>query len=242
MAKKTIDCAEHGERTCAFVCQHLSTGDGLGFHWGEDPDDPLQKCPDAWCDRCEKARKEEGGWNDRSEAIANIKLICDECYVALRSRNWREDAAHVASIGEACVHELQHKQDELRERYRIDEWERWDWNRDDHQLIFSHEGSPKVVANIVFVDSYSSKSTSWMWAWANPAFTDDERRLLLPVKEFGAELGSMKVASGYWMADESDGWEMTAFAARVLGAADAYRTPTESGHTYMIIMDARWAI
>src|SRR5688572_22362352 len=56
-----------------------------GFHAsGDDPDD---RWPDAWCDLCEDAFQAEGGWNDASEAVADIQLLCTHCYDAARARN-----------------------------------------------------------------------------------------------------------------------------------------------------------
>lgn len=80
-----------------------------------------------------------------------------------------------------------------------------------------------------------------MWAWANSSYTDEERRRLQPVKDFGADAGFMKVVGGDWTADEVEGWAMAAFSAQVLEAVGAYRTPTETGHLYMVIRDASWA-
>ena len=83
-SRDVLQCARHGVSQKTFVCQHLVKGTGLGFNQAEDPDNPR---PDAWCDGCDKVLREEGEWNDRSEAMAKITLMCAECYDAAEARN-----------------------------------------------------------------------------------------------------------------------------------------------------------
>ena len=84
-----LNCGSHGLQHAAFVCQHLIDGRALGFvvPFEEDttPGDPLM----AWCETCEIARAEQGEWNDISEAVASIKLVCDQCFDRLRAQNQR---------------------------------------------------------------------------------------------------------------------------------------------------------
>jgi hypothetical protein len=85
MAKMFL-CATHGESTETFVCAHLlGESAGLGFNRGEpSTDDPF---PDAWCDDCELIRAAHDGWNDQSEKLAKISLLCAGCYEQARIRN-----------------------------------------------------------------------------------------------------------------------------------------------------------
>lgn len=71
----------------AFVCTHLSQPSvGLGFNWSEEEDSPF---PDAWCDDCEIIRTAHNGWNDESQEMVKISLICSSCYQRTRIRNTR---------------------------------------------------------------------------------------------------------------------------------------------------------
>jgi hypothetical protein len=82
----TIQCDSHGERPRAFVCSHLvGQPSGLGFNRDEpSPDNPF---PDAWCDDCEIIRVAHNGWNDESQKLAKISLLCSACYERVRIRN-----------------------------------------------------------------------------------------------------------------------------------------------------------
>lgn len=87
MAEK-IECATHGECEQAFVCAHLlGETAGLGFNRNEpSPDNPF---PDAWCDNCEIIRAAHDGWNEKSEKLAQIAMLCSGCYERARIRNTR---------------------------------------------------------------------------------------------------------------------------------------------------------
>ena len=82
-----VSCATHGPRPAAFVCRHvlqsLRTRSRVGFHTPCAADDDDQ----AWCNACERVRAREGEWNDRSEAYADIRLICIDCFHQARELN-----------------------------------------------------------------------------------------------------------------------------------------------------------
>jgi len=86
----TIQCDTHGESQAAYVCTHLAgAGAGLGFNRNEPTEeDPF---PDAWCDHCEIIREAADGWDEESGKLAQIKLLCSECYESARIRNTRTE-------------------------------------------------------------------------------------------------------------------------------------------------------
>lgn len=237
----SVECGEHGRRRAAFVCKHLAAGEKAGFNWGIDPDDPHALCPDAWCDRCESVLEQQGEWNDAASSFAGITLICADCYVDIREKNWIEDHEEFDRLAEQFYERLRDSQTRLWHDYQIEKWERWDWSLDTQQLVFSHQGLPKVVTDIAFAGSHSTESGTWMWSWGNSSLPDAVRESMAPVREFGERMNFMKVAAGYWRADEQDGWLMAAFAMHVLGGIGAYRTPMENGYSYMVILNAGWA-
>ena len=87
MANK-VQCASHGEAQSTFVCTHLlGETAGLGFNRSEPTAN--KPFPDAWCDDCELIRAAHGGWNEQSENLAKISLLCSGCYERARIRNTR---------------------------------------------------------------------------------------------------------------------------------------------------------
>jgi hypothetical protein len=85
MANK-IQCDIHGERAATYVCSHLVTNTfGLGFNCDEPTND--EPFPNAWCNDCEIIRSAHGAWNEESEKLTKISLLCSGCYQRTRIRN-----------------------------------------------------------------------------------------------------------------------------------------------------------
>jgi hypothetical protein len=86
-----IECADHKYRRVAFVCGHLNDTTPVGFEEAFETweDMPLDKDDDfqAWCNECEAMRQKTDGWNEESEAFAQIKAVCEKCYFAMKELN-----------------------------------------------------------------------------------------------------------------------------------------------------------
>ncbi len=145
-APQRVECEEHGGGAPTHVCQHLATGQGLGFHYGNDLEKPDVLFPDAWCDECDAAYQRAGGWTEESEKVTGIKVLCSACYQRVRLLNWPRDR-HVAfaQLLESAVAYLKGQQDILRDRYQLNDHERYDWDQDTGQLIFSSKGTPALM-------------------------------------------------------------------------------------------------
>jgi hypothetical protein len=109
------------------------------------------------------------------------------------------------------------------------------------QLVFSENAVPKVIADIQFVGSISTRSDTWLWAWANDSVDPQLSSSMGAVRDYGEKHGFNHLTSKKWHAHEVDGWEMTSIAALLLKARGAYRTPGDTGFTFMVMTDIRWA-
>jgi len=88
--RNTIGCAIHGEAAPAFVCSHLAGHSvGLGFNWSEPDEDDEDQSPSGWCDNCDLIFEAHGEWNEESEKLIQIKLLCIRCFEQARIRNTR---------------------------------------------------------------------------------------------------------------------------------------------------------
>jgi hypothetical protein len=79
---------------------------GLGFNRDDPTDD--NPFPDAWCDNCELIRASHNGWNDESQKLAKISLLCSGCYERALIRNTRtsvtlDDLAELTFSGSAAA-------------------------------------------------------------------------------------------------------------------------------------------
>ena len=236
-----VQCNEHGESNAAYVCRHLLDGLGIGFNVGIDPDHPDATCPDAWCDDCELRLNDAGEWTEELLKQADIQLVCVHCYSIIRAKNWNQNDAAFEKLLEESIEYLDGKQATITQEFRIDQHERWDWNQDTAQLVFSNDGKPALICDVVFVGSISTRSETWLWSWANDSNVEGVKKRMREVRAYGEEHRFNKLAGAYWPAQPVDGWQMTSIAARLLNAIGAYRTPSDSGFTYMVITRAGWA-
>ena len=235
-----VECKTHGSADATFICQHLIGGESLGFNIGYDPETSDELHPDAWCDECEKILDSEGEWNDKSEKFADIKIVCSHCYENIRERNWVQDDEVFHDLICSSFRYLESKQEGFLKKYKAGEHDRWDWYQETGKLIFTHDGKPQVEADIHFFGTFSTKSDTWMWAWANKSIDEKVKASSRNVKEMGEELGLKELVAGRWTATEVDGWEMTAVLAKYLNAIGSYRTPSDTGFTYMVVTKAKW--
>jgi len=235
-----VECSTHGTTDATFVCRHLVDGQKLGFNVGYDPENPYDLCSDAWCDECEKVLDAEGEWNDESEKFADIRLLCSSCYEDIRERNWLQNDDTLDDLIKSSFSFIEPRQGEFLSKYKVGEHGRWDWYQETAKLVFSHDGKPQVEADIHFSGSYSAKSKTWMWAWANGSLDEKVKSSSRKVKALGEELGLRQLVAGRYAATEVDGWEMTAVLAKHLNAIGVYRTPSDNGFTYMVITKAKW--
>lgn len=239
----TIACDTHGESHPTYICGHLHWNPVQRWHSSLPEED--DRWPDAWCAKCEALLQEAGEWTDEISKGANIVMLCHHCYEAAQARSIEYLAGEALKQWESflgqCWEELVEKQEKLRSEYKIDVHKRWDWDQDTGELIFSNDGVPAVIAKFEFAGTLSTVSNTWLWAWANFHLMENVRQSIRKVYEFGDEHGYSILTASIWNSDENDGWEMAAVAAHLLNAHGVYRSPDESGFSYLVITDIRWA-
>ena len=121
-----------------------------------------------------------------------------------------------------------------RARFGIGRLPRYDYDLDRGEIWWSEVGAPKVRARVTVVGTISTKSNTWLWSWANPHFSGVNLGDIDKVQGLGEVEGITKLTEAKWEAEEVDGWEMTAIAARLLEAQGAYRSPGENGFLFLL--------
>jgi hypothetical protein len=70
-----------------FGCRHLLEAKASRFFFDRHEDNPLA---DAWCEHCERLKNENGGqWTEGLTKAADIQLVCEDCYNAIKNRYLR---------------------------------------------------------------------------------------------------------------------------------------------------------
>jgi len=89
--ERFVKCGEHDYRRRAFICKHLNHTTIVGFEEAFETFEDMELLEDddlqAWCNECEIVRQQEGEWNERSMAFADIKLVCEKCYFEMKELN-----------------------------------------------------------------------------------------------------------------------------------------------------------
>jgi hypothetical protein len=131
--------------------------------------------------------------------------------------------------------------DILRDEYHMGSYERWDYDQDTGEFVFSDAGVPKLIAKFQVVGSISNVSNTWLWSWANPNILEPVKKDMQVVKQFGEEHGLKELTDEKWEGEELDGWAMTNVSARLLNAKGAYRCPDENGFLFVVFTDV-WRV
>ena len=149
--------------------------------------------------------------------------------------------ARFQKFADEALEEAQAKQAKLIKEYRIDSYERYDWDQDSATLVFSDAGVAKVIATFQFVGSHSKRSGTWLWAWGNRSIDEKLSAGARKVRAYGEQHKISRLTQAKWAAQEVDAWEMAAVQAKLTGALGLYRSPDENGASFLAITAIRWA-
>lgn len=140
-----------------------------------------------------------------------------------------------------AVHELTRLNEGLRQRFRLGEWERYDYDLERETLTFSQDGTPRVIASIQVVGTTSETAGDWLWGWANAYLPVPVTREMNRVREFGENESLPELVNPYAGDSEDLGWTLTSVAAKILGAQGGYRCPGSNGFIYLVLTDISFA-
>lgn len=246
---KLVTCGAHGETPSTFACRHLARGVACGYH--ASVEDPADKWPDAWCDRCDEAFRAAGDeWNDESERVADVKLMCTHCYEAARTRNRqppplargaraRLSADEADALFHHATHEMQAAQAASDKRWGWNGMAKWNFDDEANTLTFSDSAHPSIIADVRLVGSYSTKSNTFQWAWATFDECAPEVHDISRLRVFGEMRGLAKLTTANWKCDEADGWEIASLAGYLLGTEAVYRAPFDHQRWFMLLSNLR---
>jgi len=136
-----------------------------------------------------------------------------------------------------CVEEIQMKNTNLQKNYGFGKYDRWDMNQGDGKLIFSENGEPKVICDIMMLGSYSIDSKTWRWSWANDTVVPELKNNFEKVKEYGKQNSYDDLIDDEFGTDEAGAWEMSAIATKILGGKGIYRAPCDNIYIFMMIKE-----
>lgn len=241
MSDDTVICGRHGQTRATFMCRHLAAGVACGYHAAaENPDD---RWPDAWCDRCDEQLDDDGEWTEDAMAFADIKVLCTHCYDAARERNRdvpellrgagaRLDDDERGRLWGGAFADAQTKQAKLE---FLHGGGRWHFDDQQRTLTFSGDDRPTIIARVRLVGSYATKSGTFQWAWAMYGHDDPLVAGVDRLRELGMVRDLAELQRTWWACPIEEAWEMAALAGYVLGARGLYRAPFDDLYWFMLI-------
>jgi len=138
-----------------------------------------------------------------------------------------------------CIAEVDRKNQKLADDFGLGSFERWDINQEIGELVFSDGGVPKLVCSVTMLGSFSNRSETWMWGWANPSLLEPLTRDTNAVRDYGAKNGIEDLTVEKTAATEEEAWALSALACRVLDGLGLYRGPTGNGFVIMMLKEIK---
>ena len=135
-----------------------------------------------------------------------------------------------------CVSDAQHKNDALDAEYGLHSFVRWDDDRDRELLVFSNPGKPDVLeAKRTEIGSYSLRTQTWLWAWANEDFSPAAREASRRLQALHALTGFRVFVDPGIGASSADAQDFAALAVHQLEAIGFFRSPSDGPTLYLVV-------
>ncbi len=135
-----------------------------------------------------------------------------------------------------CYDKLESKQQKFISDYNIDNFDEYWYDQDQCILQFKNNGQVLLEFSVVFIGSWSGKSNSWMWSWANENVADDARSKSNCLKDLQTITGSEVFINPFFECDQEMAYELAAFAIEYLDAEGMYIVPDERNEVFMAVM------
>lgn len=129
---------------------------------------------------------------------------------------------------EKCLATLAERNERNCREWGLDRVENWQLDFDRRQLLFRMPGGARVSALPQIIGSLDTRRGQWRWGWSNESIDAPLRAHSQKLREYGMERNIFALTQPTWPATEQDGWNMTALALDLFGAAGAYRAPAEN--------------
>lgn len=237
LSREVVKCGKHGPQSPpAFACVHLVRENGIGVHYPGNSDEPY---PDLVCDAC----NDEGPWTDE-QAVARIKLICPRCWETCFERNTRVPPHADAEewIDEARERAAE-RQDAWTEKFGIGKHGHYQYSVDDDAAWIgfgANADALAVRADALVIGSWSEKSNTWLWGWANSHWPSSVTWPIVAVKRYGEAHGIERLWRASFVGDEDESWAVAATALDLLPQVEGmYRVPGEGVSLFLAVLSTR---
>jgi len=167
-------------------------------------------------------------------------LVLAVCLASCNNKSSRKiellDTVSFEELSKISCEYLKKQQAYCQEKYKIGQYERWNYDQLTGKLIFSDKGIQKVIIDYEEVGSVSLKSNTWLWAWGNSSIEENVKKDMATVRAYGVKRGFKSLLNAKWPADIVDGWDMAAISAYLLKAKGVYRIPSHDDKLFSFML------
>ncbi|EJR29845.1 MULTISPECIES: DUF6882 domain-containing protein [Bacillus cereus group] len=135
-----------------------------------------------------------------------------------------------------CYDKLESKQQKFISDYNIYNFDEYWYDQDQCILQFKKNGQMLLEFSVVFIGSWSGKSNSWMWSWANENVADYARSKSNCLKDLQNITGNEIFINSLFECDQEMAYELAAFSIEFLDAEGIYIAPGERSDLFMAVM------
>lgn len=136
-----------------------------------------------------------------------------------------------------CYDKLESKQQKFISHYNINSFDEYWYDQDKCILQFKDNGQVLLEFSVVFIGSWSGKSNSWMWSWANENVADYARSKSNCLKYLQNVTESEVFINSLFECNQEMAYELAAFSIEYLDAEGMYIVPGERNDLFMAVID-----
>lgn len=142
------------------------------------------------------------------------------------------EPAEFATLLEGSMEGLRLQTEAHENTWQFGQEEQWNFNQDSSELVFTF--ADKIArAPAQIIGTFDGKTSTWLWAWANPSIDKPLKTAAHRVLDYGKQHSIARLTTAKWAAEEMDGWQMTALANRLCSSNGAYRGPAGTTLVFM---------
>lgn len=136
-----------------------------------------------------------------------------------------------------CCQKLDEMQGDLHTKYGLGAYEKYWCDLEKKILQFKNNDTVIDEFYVIYFASWSTKSTTWMWGWANEHFPEHVRKDSVRLKKLATTLGLDLFDTPVFECDDDMAYVLTAISCDHFDLMGTYRIPTKNGYVVLGITD-----
>jgi hypothetical protein len=125
------------------------------------------------------------------------------------------------------------KQNDLEKVYGLGQFERYDLDSNNAELVFKNQGIVCVTAKIQILGTLSTSKNTWLWSWDNPSIPEHLKHQTPPLQEHFNDINFLPLAEDILEDNDQRIIEAMAIATHILQSKGVYK---HYGDTHVIFM------